>query len=345
MAHGRGFMLAGTGASAAAVMIAVAVLTSASSAMTSSPTFVKATCTPVNASCNRAHITTIESFLASLYPTPTPTPTVSTSVSPSPTAITSPPPAGCALPAYPDASCTGVPSGTTLTAYSGPATITAADTVIDAKTVTACLVIHAPGVIIKNSLLHAPNCAVVDLSTGGSLTVQDSTLTCDGSTGTAIETDLPSGTAVTLTATRVDISGCENGFDADADTLIQDSYIHDLFATPTSHTDGIQSAFASNITVRHNRIYAYPDSTSAFISPQASVGPHDTLIADNLLAGGAFTLYCPQNGPGVNWRVTGNHFSTVFYPAVGAYGPATDCADETQSGNVIDETGAALFLQ
>jgi hypothetical protein len=345
MARGRGFMLAGTGASAAAVMIAVAMLTSASSASTSSPTFVKATCTPVNASCNRAHITTIESFLASLYPTPAPTPTVSTSVSPSPTAIMSPSPAGCALPAYPDASCTGVLSGTTLTAYSGPATITAADTVIDAKTVTACLVVRAPGVVIKNSLLHAGNCAVVDLSTGGSLTVQDSTLTCDGSTGTAIETDLPSGTAVTLTATRVDISGCENGFDADADTLIQDSYIHDLFATPTSHTDGIQSAFASNITVRHNRIYAYPDSTSAFISPQASVGPHDTLIADNLLAGGAFTLYCPQNGPGVNWRVTGNHFSTAFYPTVGAYGPSTDCSDETQSGNVIDETGAALFLQ
>jgi hypothetical protein len=63
------------------------------------------------------------------------------------------------------------------------------------------------------------------------------------------------------------------------------------------------------------------------------------LIQDNLLAGGAFTLYCEQDAKGTNYRVIGNHFSRKFASKVGAYGPWTGCSDETQSGNVYDDTG------
>ena len=67
------------------------------------------------------------------------------------------------------------------------------------------------------------------------------------------------------------------------------------------------------------------------------------LIKNNLLAGGAYTLYCPKGGiPG--FQVIDNRFSTLFYPKVGAYGPATDCAGETTSGNVYHETGLPLSL-
>src|SRR6185295_14102869 len=53
---------------------------------------------------------------------------------------------GCPLPpppppgAYPDASNTGVPPGTALTAYTGPSTVTLAGTIIDSKTV-GCLTV------------------------------------------------------------------------------------------------------------------------------------------------------------------------------------------------------------
>jgi len=61
------------------------------------------------------------------------------------------------------------------------------------------------------------------------------------------------------------------------------------------------------------------------------------------MAGGAYTLYCQQAGQGTNYRVIDNHFSTVFYPTVGAYGPWTDCEDETEvHGNVYHETSHPL---
>src|SRR6266571_1701494 len=93
------------------------------------------------------------------------------------------------------------------------------------------------------------------------------------------------------TASRVGIHDCENGFDIDQDATVEDSYIHNLYNSAESHTDGIQFAQghyqivngkyardasgkpvllhdAANITVRHNTIYSYnttdhQDGTSA----------------------------------------------------------------------------------
>src|SRR4029078_10725842 len=57
--------------------------------------------------------------------------------------ITTPPPSG----GYPDAANTGAPAGTTLTPYSGPSTISTANTVIDGKSM-GCISVTAPGVVI-----------------------------------------------------------------------------------------------------------------------------------------------------------------------------------------------------
>jgi hypothetical protein len=87
------------------------------------------------------------------------------------------------------------------------------------------------------------------------------------------------------------------------------------------------------------------NGTSAIITAKTATAPVNVLYQNNLMAGGAFTLYCDQNGAGTNFRVISNAFSKVFYPTVGAFGPSTDCADETQSGNFLYETGAPLTLQ
>ena len=82
--------------------------------------------------------------------------------------------------------------------------------------------------------------------------------------------------------------------------------------------------------------------TSAIISHSAS---DDVLIEGNLLAGGAYTLYCPYaNGSTTNYRVINNHFSTQFSPKVGAFGASSDCSDEVLSGNVLHETGDPITL-
>jgi hypothetical protein len=49
----------------------------------------------------------------------------------------------CALPKYPDASCTGVPAGTTLTPVNGNIIITTAGTTINNEAITGCVTVRA----------------------------------------------------------------------------------------------------------------------------------------------------------------------------------------------------------
>jgi hypothetical protein len=281
----------------------------------------------------------------------------------------------CALPNYPDASCTGVPAGTTLTNYTGPNPITTAGTVVDSKRITSCLEVAAGGVVIKNSYITCPNSITVNCSDQGTcgrsatpLTIQDSEIDCTGNGSTGIVGQGSAISEANFTLRRVNIHGCENGLDINQNVDIQDSYIHDLYNDPVvpppdgAHADGMQfaadhwsgSAWVSgslNVTIKHNTIYGmgwksngtgFDFGTSAIITNRG--GDTNILIQDNLLAGGAVSLYCEQGAKGTNYRVITNHFSTKYGPNVGAFGPSTDCSDETQSGNVIHETGQPLTL-
>ena len=274
--------------------------------------------------------------------TPTPTPT------PTPTATPSPG-------TFPDASNTGVPAGTALSAYTGPSTISTANTVIDGKTL-GCISVTAPGVVIRRSKIECanPSYAVVSVEdgafTGTSLLLENDEIDCRNGAGTAV------GEA-NVTVRSSDIHGCENGFDMNQGFDIQDSYIHDLWNTAQSHTDGMQMAGAHlengkwvtgalNLKIRHNTIYGVGADgslgTSAIISNPR--GDKNITIQDNLLAGGAFTLYCDYSATATNYQVIDNEFSTRFSPKYGAYGPSDGCSDETLSGNVDHETGAPMTL-
>jgi hypothetical protein len=254
---------------------------------------------------------------------------------------------------FPDSSNTGVPGGTALTAYTGSSTISTPNTVIVGKTM-GCIRVTAPGVVIRNSRISCNNGYAVSvddkLSSSTLLTIEDSEIDCGNSNATAI------GDA-DVTARRMNIHGCENGLDVNQNITLEDSYIHDLYNGGGAHMDGVQLSFghwngssypccALNVTIRHNTIYAVDSGgslgTSAIISNQS--GDANILITNNLLAGGAYTLYCEQAAKGTNYQVMNNSFSRKFSSKVGAYGPSTGCSDETQSGNVYLETGLGLSL-
>jgi hypothetical protein len=263
------------------------------------------------------------------------------------------PPSGdgnCALPKYPDASCTGVPTGTALTVVSGGMTINTDGTIVDGKDIHGCVVVNAKDVTIRNSKITCPsnqsNIAVLTEDhgyVGSRLLVEDSEVSCGNTNGTAFS-------EANLTARRLNVHGCENGFDVNQYMIIEDNYIHDLYDDAVAHTDGIQFATghfingnqlvsgASNVTITHNSILVH--GTSAIITGRSGTD-ENVLIQSNLFAGGAFTLYCEQLGTkGINYRVINNHFSTMFYPKVGAYGPWTDCENEdVVTGNVYHESG------
>ncbi len=247
----------------------------------------------------------------------------------------------CALPDYPDASCTGVPAGTSLTVVNGDMTISTAGTVIEGKDIRGCVEVTAPGVIIRKSKIVS-DCFYVVKShgVGGTwLLIEDSEISCDDNSGTGVGDSY-------ITIRRANIHGCENGLDVDGNFDIQDSYIHDLYNGPGAHSDGIQTNNGgSNITIKHNTIYSNDGTSSIIIHDN---GADDTLIRDNLLAGGAYTLYCARPGVSSNFDVINNHFSTKFYSTVGDFGPWTDCEDDALvpgnqiTGNVYHESGDPL---
>ncbi|HWZ65829.1 MAG TPA: hypothetical protein VNX65_03450, partial [Patescibacteria group bacterium] len=305
-------------------------------------------------------------------PSPVPTPTPQPGPVPTPTPVPGPGPVSGG---FPDGSNTGVPVGTVLSAYSGPSDINVPGTVIDGKNVNSCLRINVPRVIIKNSKVHARGCAPSVVNNIAAtkyhsgyvigpitdrLTIQDSEITCDdvNVNGNGGGTAIGDNNVLVL---RNNIYNCENGFDIDLSAEIRDNYIHDLYQSRLAHTDGLQSADGSDMIISHNTFYGdtpgcHNDGsgcggTSAIninnCDPARRTGcptTTNTVVSNNLLAGGAYTLYCPWLDK--NLQVIGNHFSTIFSPKVGAYGYSSDCTNgETQSGNVIHETGQAITLQ
>ena len=183
---------------------------------------------------------------------------------------------------------------------------------------------------------------------GGSdrLTLKNVTITCNDQSGAATN-----GTAVGdsyITVIRADISACENGFDADREVTVRDSYVHDLYQSDAAHTDGLQSCCGDNLILEHSVWYGKTggvNGTSAInvnALDSSSERSKNTLIQKNLLAGGAFAMYCPQT-PTENYRVVDNVFTRAFDPKVAAYGPTTSCntAGITFSGNVY-ENGSAV---
>ncbi|HEX3081829.1 MAG TPA: hypothetical protein VHQ86_01105 [Candidatus Saccharimonadia bacterium] len=321
--------------------------------------------------------------------TPTPTPAPTATPAPTPT-----PGGSCALPAYPNASCTGVPSGTTLlrvpqdvTSGSGWSwdgadqlvNVTGTGAVISGLNVSGSFYVTATGVTIKNTKAYGIGMAgaarychvdedsylktLTGCTTGvgnaGSdprLTVQDTEIDCHGTPGNT-------GTAIgdrNLNIYRVNIHGCENGFDVDSYVTITDSYIHDLYNSTTGdpHTDGLQSGVGSYLIITHNLFYgfdtgcSYPNDGSCNGTSAINIGGQpdhatssNTTVSYNLVAGGAYTMYCPILAPS-NFHITGNHFSTIYSSHVGEYGPTADCANgEINSGNVYHESGLPVTME
>lgn len=281
---------------------------------------------------------------------------------------------------YPDTTNTGVPAGTSLTAYSGANPVTVNNTIIDSKTISATLEIRASGVVIKNSRIQVSDtfAILLDDSNAGfsnwSVTVQDSEIDCGGDPPGGVNNSTALGSAF-ITGRRLNIHGCENGGDVNQSFDVQDSYIHDLRQCSAaecggdgSHTDGFQMSSCHftpagsatcvsgvlNVTIKHNTIYSMktgagtPEATEAFYTTSAIIsnpsGDTNVLIQNNILAGGAFTLYCEQSSTGTNYQVLDNRFSTRFKSTIGFFGPSSGCADETKSGNVYHETGLPITL-
>lgn len=262
--------------------------------------------------------------------------------------------------------CTGVPDGTSLTAYSGPSTITINDTVIDSKDITSCIfVTTATNVTITNSRISIDTSScwegqAIAVHGSGSLTISHTEIDCGGDPPGGYNNSHGLGDE-DFTGSFLKIHGCENGLSASGTNWsLEDSYIYDLRQCTQaegcgdpdgSHTDGIQMpGSASDYVIRRNLVLSMkagagaPETDGSFYTTSALItdpNDHDGLIEDNVFAGGAFAVYCPESG--TNWALQNNRFSTRFKSTIGFFGPSDSCTGFV-SGNTYFETGAPITL-
>ncbi|GAA3579194.1 hypothetical protein GCM10022197_40850 [Microlunatus spumicola] len=239
---------------------------------------------------------------------------------------TTPAPAPAPSNGFPDAGSTGVPTGVSLSAYTGPSTITRDGTVIDGKKITSCLVIKADDVTIKNSLLQSGQCFFNVLSDEGNTGLTLTDVEIDGQGNTGGDSAINGGG---YTCLRCDIHGTVDGLKAQSGVVVRDSFIHDLAQSRDSHNDGIQTLGTTSLKILHNRIVIGGSATSAIIlSTNAADQIRNVQIDGNLLGGGAYTVYGGYDSPSVagkvsNIAITNNRFTTAIFAKSGAFGPLT----------------------
>lgn len=146
---------------------------------------------------------------------------------------------------FPNAANTGIPSGTTLTNYAGPCTVAAANTIIDAKSITCSLTIRAANVQIKNSKITAGNIFVES----GSLVLSDSEVDF-GQNGN--DEGLRGNN---FTVLRANMYGGKRQFWCLDTCTLQDSYLHDQLSDPSGNTHESAARVQENTTLRHNTLW------------------------------------------------------------------------------------------
>lgn len=293
---------------------------------------------------------------ASPSSSPTPSPSTTTAAplpTPSPSTSSTAPGAvltGCMVRlaecGYPHPGNTGVPAGTALTVRHGAWHVYTAGTVIDGYDIRGCVAVFASDVVIRNSRITC--------STAGELAgiyaddaPADARLTVE-----RVEIDCVTGAdnrhgiwGHGMRVSAVHIHDCENAIEVNANSVIEDSYLSAREGDNDAHGDVIQSQGGGNVVIRGNVLAGYNPITSSIITNPTQ--NHGWLVEGNFMSGGAYTLYCPEQGR--NFVVSGNR----FYGPVGGWGadpyrPAYGFTDAcghsgiTWSGNYRDDTLGAV---
>jgi hypothetical protein len=273
-------------------------------------------------------------------PTPTGSPSAGGSSGGSTSPSTNPSQHGCASNpgacGYPTTATAGVPAGTALTVVNGGLTITTNGAVVDGKEIHGCVDVRASNVTIRNSRIIGPcDYGVSTYSAGGKTVLDRVEINCVDGHGTGLA-------GPNFAAHAVYIHDCENGLEINANSSLVDSVLSAREGSPTAHGDGIQSQDGNNVVIRHNTLLEVNPVTSAIITnPTLNNG---WLIEDNFMGGGAYTLYCPEQG--TNFTVRDNRFVPAklgsLYSA--AYGLTDACnhAGITWTGNYRDSDGVAV---
>lgn len=232
---------------------------------------------------------------------------------------------------FPNASDTGVPSGTTLTAYTGPCAITADGTVIDSKTVDNCpsgLAVHARNVTIRKSKVNTH--ITTDADPAYSVTVADSEIAAGVVDAAAVG-------STNVTVHRSEITGGKHSVACTGNCVVQDSWLHGQqrptetagagWALAALFTPGPPAGKPLNLTAIRNTMTCDVDTTPAGgctanvnLSGASISG---VLLDANLLRASPGLNYCLHGGDAARMVVRNNVFERGSGGQCGGSGAAT----------------------
>lgn len=249
---------------------------------------------------------------------------------------------------WPDATNTGVPPGTSLTA-SGSLVVTEDQRVIERLDVAGSITVRANQVTIRLNRITSDGTAI-ELEDGFvGLVVEDVTL--DGTSTTTPTAALRLSGNVTLR--RLHVFGFGEGVVLFGHGgLIEDCYFHDIQSADGQGSDTLEVWNGHQLVIRHNRLEMSGNDGISVIKLPGDVpvpGGDDVTIHDNLIAGGGWAVYGGYDPPSgeqswTNVRITHNRFSTRFNERCGYWGPGAFVDSSLASGNVWHETGESLEL-
>ena len=188
-----------------------------------------------------------------------------------------------------------MPAGVSLSTYTGPCTITAANTVIDAKTVNCDLTIKASNVKISRSKINGIVSIDENAPSSYSFAISDSIVNGGDRVVTSVG-------AQNFTAKRVHVTGGNRSMHCWMNCVVEDSYMHGQMTDEkgVAHESGIRMGQGS--TIRHNTITCDapdvpPDAgCSAGLTGYGDFAPVQNNTIDNNLFQGTTGGYCAYGG-------------------------------------------------
>jgi hypothetical protein len=208
-----------------------------------------------------------------------------------------------------------------------------------------------PHNVMAPASVTGPNVIAVTLRHTSNVTIENTTISGLNPDGTGLTAGIKDiyGDSTGLQVLDDNISDTSTGVQVESG-LVQDSWIHSEAFTG-GRVAGVESSGVSTaqLTIEHNTILVGTNKAYA-IGLFADAGPQENRTVDNnLLAGGAYTIYGGQasGGPASsNIVITNNRISRAFYLKGGFYGPATAFnplgAGNVWSGNFWDDTLATI---
>lgn len=257
---------------------------------------------------------------------------------------------------WPDLTNTGVPSGTSLTPFSGNFETTSNGQVVLARDITGALVILHDDVTVQNCRVTAPSSEICALFIGGNasgtLDLLDSEFDSSNTGGSSGIFYDSNASPPTVEVHRCQIRRTENGIGCLSNFGMWDSYVYDLNpGGGDPHTDGLQtSPNVSNVTLVHNTFdmsgpNTGPNNSCIQLDVNAATN-FNWLIQNNKLlldssTGGACLRLPNVDASGNNIRVIGNRLKQGVFgytiPGGPGHGTITEWTD-----NVDDVTSEAV---